>query len=105
MTRRFSRRLTPPGPCRKHIDNKTLTEGVMARIGRQGASISTILGGAGALALVGPKAGIAATAPVKKPAGRVEGILSNNGPKTTGYAFCGPKPQNPTKTGPQKKPA
>ena len=77
----------------------------MARIGRQGASISTILGGAVALALVGPMAGIAEAAAVKKLTVRVEGIVSNNGPIPTDYAFCVPNAQSHTTSGANKNPA
>ncbi len=77
----------------------------MARIGRQGASISTILGGAVALALVGPMAGIAEAAAAKKLTVRVEGIVSNNGPIPTDYAFCVPNAQSHTTSGANKNPA
>jgi hypothetical protein len=76
----------------------------MARIG-QGARISAILGGVAALALLGPIAGVAEAAAVKKLTVRVEGIVSNNGPIPADYAFCVPNAQSHTIAGPNKNPA
>jgi hypothetical protein len=75
----------------------------MARIGQR-VWISTILGGVAALALVGPMAGIAEAA-VEQLTVRVEGIVSNNGPIPTDYAFCVPNAQSHTTAGANKNPA
>jgi Raf kinase inhibitor-like YbhB/YbcL family protein len=77
----------------------------MARIGRQGAWISTILGGVAAVVLASATVDIAEAAAMKKLKVHVEGVATMNGAIPTDYAFCVPNAQSRTTSGANKNPA